>query len=540
MQAIIFQFSNAIFLGVIAVSSDLRAWGRIPVLSLDSNDDGVTSRTPENREFCLALGTPWNRQSLARSALKFRSFCPLFPFPPMPTIPRVQTHPLLQFLNWIFRPLDYMDTQAKRYGDVFFADWGGYEWIFVADPESLKTILTQDAGEVLSAPGSVNAILKPLLGEQSMILLGGDRHRQRRKLVMPPFHGERLKVYADLIQSVTHEVMAEMRPGQPFRAREAMQKITMRVILQAVFGLHAGDRYRQLEKLLAARLDMVSSPLASTVVFFPALQRDLGPWSPGHRMAQRSREIDELLYGEIRDRRAHPDTSRNDVLSLLLQATDEDGNGMSDTELRDELVTLLVAGHETTATALSWALYWSHREPTIAAQVIQEIEAAGAIEDATALTKLPYLGAVCNETLRLYPVAMLTFPRMVHQPVELAGYRVDIPGTLVVGCIYLLHRRPDLYPQPEQFRPERFLERQYSAFEFMPFGAGARRCIGYALALYELKIVLGTLLTHYDLALASDRPVQPERRGITLGMKGGVEMVFNGKRAIATPALVNG
>jgi cytochrome P450 len=273
-------------------------------------------------------------------------------------------------------------------------------------------------------------------------------------------------------------------------------------------------------------------------VFFPVLQRDIGPWSPGHKIAQRAQEIDDLIYAEIRDRLTNPDPNRDDVLSLLLQAQDEAGNGMTDVELRDELMTLLVAGHETTATALAWSLYWTHHLPAVKDQIIQEVDDAHAADDAIALTKLPYLGATCNETLRIYPVAMLTFARMIHQPIELAGYSIDAPGTAVVGCIYLLHRRPDLYSEPEKFRPERFLERQYSAFEFMPFGGGARRCIGYALAMYELKIVLGTLLTHYEFALASDRSVQAERRGLTLGMKGGVEMVFQGKRAIATPVLV--
>jgi cytochrome P450 len=457
----------------------------------------------------------------------------------MSTIPTIKTPPYVQLANWIFRPLDYMETNFQRHGDFFFARWGILDWIFVNHPEAIKTMLTQDGGEVFSAPGEANAILKPLVGNKSVMLLDGARHRERRKLVMPQFHGERLKVYADLIQQITLKLMDEMSSGQPFRAREVMQKLTMRVILRAVFGLHEGDRYRRLESLLADRLNMLSSPLSSTMVFFPFLQRNFGGWSPGAQLAAKAQEIDDLLYAEIRERRAATDTvERDDVLSLLLQARDEEGHGLTDEELRDELMALLVAGHETTATALAWSLYWTHHYPEIKAKIRQEIEANQAIADAIALTKLPYLGAVCNETLRIYPVAMVTFARMAHQPIELLGHTIDQPGTLLVASIYLLHRRPELYPNPEEFRPERFLERQYSAFEFMPFGAGARRCIGYALAMYELKIALGTMLTHYDLALASDRPVVPERRGITLGMKGGVEMIFQGKREIAPPVPV--
>ncbi|NER84446.1 MAG: cytochrome P450 [Leptolyngbya sp. SIO1D8] len=457
----------------------------------------------------------------------------------MRTIPKPNTPPFVQLANWIFRPLDYMETNFRRYGDLFFARWGVLDWIFLHHPDALKQIMSQDTGEAVSAPGDTNKILISLLGKHSIALLSGKTHRQRRKLIMPPFHGERLRVYADLIRDITVSLMEEMTVGQTFRARDVMQKITMRVILQAVFGLHEGERCRRLEFLLAERLNMLSSPIASTLVFFPILQKNVGKWSPGAKLAEMSQEIDDLLYTEIRERRAslEQETDRADILSLLLLTRDEDGNGLSDEELRDELMTLLVAGHETTATALAWSLYWAHHRPEVKDKILQEIQDANAEQDAIALTKLPYLGAVCNETLRIYPVGMLTFARQVHQPIELQGYSIPA-GTRVVGCIYLLHRREDLYPQPHEFRPERFLERQYSVFEFMPFGAGARRCIGAALAMYELKIALGTLLTHYDLALVSDLPVPPERRGITLGMQGGVEMIFKGKRAITRPALV--
>lgn len=458
----------------------------------------------------------------------------------MQTVPKARTAPYIQLANWIFRPLDYMETNVKRHGDLFLARWGMLEWLVVSHPDAIKILLTQDNSDALSSPGEANAILRPLVGNNSVMLLSGNAHRQRRKLITPPFHGERLKVYADLIQQITRSLMDEMSPGQPFRARDVMQKITMRVILQAVFGLHEGDRYRRLESLLAERLNMLSSPIASTLVFLPALQRDYGSWSPGAKLDKKAAEIDALLYAEIQERRAHLDTDRNDILSMMLMSKDEDGNGLTDQELRDELMTLLVAGHETTATALAWSLYWTHHLPTVKENVLHEIEESGAAENAIALTKLPYLEAVCNETLRIYPVAMLTFARLTQQPITLLDHTIE-PGVLLTGCIYMLHRREDLYPDSHLFRPERFLERQYSAYEFIPFGGGARRCIGYALAMYELKIALGTILTHYELERASDRPVLPERRGVTLGMKGGVEMIFKSKRSVGSvgaPALV--
>ncbi len=455
-------------------------------------------------------------------------------------IPQSRTPAPLQLVNWILRPLDYMETLFRRYGDLFLARWGVFEWVFVCHPDALKQVLTQDSGESITAPGEVNKILSPLLGQNSVIMLDGSAHRQRRKLIMPPFHGDRLKVYAHLIRDITHSVMAEMTQGQHFRARDVMQKITMRVILQAVFGLHEGERYRCLETLLAQRLNMLSSPVASTLVFFPILQTDLGSWSPGAKIARMSQEIDRLIYAEIQERRQSQDFERDDsgddILSLLLLARDEQGQGLTDQELRDELMTLLVAGHETTATALAWSLYWSHHQPDIKTRIQAEIQQHNLSQDPVALTKLPYLNAVCQETLRIYPVAMLTFSRQLQQPLELMGHPLPAQ-TKLVGSIYLLHHREDLYPDSKQFRPERFLERQYSPFEFMPFGSGARRCVGAALALYELKIVLGTLLTEYDLALTTRQPVQPQRRGITLGMKGGVEMIYQGQHKMAVTAL---
>lgn len=452
----------------------------------------------------------------------------------MPSIPTTGTPRFLQLINWILRPLSVLDTHFQQLGDLFQMRLGLLDWVLVTHPDTVRYVLTHDTQE-LSAPGELNQILKPLLGRHSVILLDGELHRQRRQLIMPPFHGERLKAYADLIQTLARQAVADLSPGESFVARDLMQQITMRVILQAVFGLHEGDRYRRLEALLRDRLNMASSPLSSSLIFFPILQKDVGSWSPGAKIKAMAAEIDSLIYAEIRDRRADPDPNRTDILSLLLLAYDEAGKGMTDQELRDELMTLLVAGHETTATALTWALYWVHHLPAVQENLLRELQTSSAGEDALALTKLPYLSAVCNETLRIYPVAILTFPRRVEQPIELEGYPLT-PGTVVMSSIYLLHHRPDLYPEPEKFKPERFLERQYSAFEFMPFGAGERRCVGAALAQYELRVVLGTLLSEYEFALADTQPVIPQRRGVTLGMKGGVKMTFKGKRKQLVPA----
>lgn len=436
----------------------------------------------------------------------------------MTAISGPQAPALLQTLRWVADPLGYLEDNFQRYGDLFVGKVmpdRSVSLIFVNHPEALQQILTHDTRE-FSAPGEVNEILKSLLGENSVILLGGDAHRRRRQLIMPPFHGERLKAYGDLIVKITHTIIDQLPLEQPFAARDAMQQISMRVILQAVFGLYEGDRYQQLEQLLSYRLNLTGSRLGSAVIFFPALQKDLGPWSLGHKLQQMATTTDDLIYAEIRDRRAHPNPDRTDILSLLLEAKDEQGEGLSDEELRDELMTLLIAGHETTATALSWALYWVHYLPAVQQQLLAELNSLGDAPNPMDIVRLPYLTAVCNETLRIYPVAMLTFPRRVEQPTEILGYQLN-PNDLLMGCIYLIHHRPDLYPNSHEFRPERFLERQFSPYEFVPFGGGSRRCVGAALAQYEMKLVLATILQRCQLRLAHPRPVRPQRRGVTLG-----------------------
>ncbi|MGL5081660.1 MAG: cytochrome P450 [Microcoleaceae cyanobacterium] len=447
-----------------------------------------------------------------------------------------KTANFLQQIQWIIDPLNYMHTCAERYGDVFAARvTGGYPLIFVSNPQMIQELLTRDTKD-FEAPGRMNQILKPLIGEQSLILLEGDRHRQQRKLLMPSFHGERMRNYGELICNITQQVTSQWQPNQPLVARDAMQEISLLVILQAVFGIYAGERYDQLKTLVASLLSVTNSPLSSSVLFFKSLQQDLGPWSPWGRFLRQRQKIDELLFAEIAERHQNWDESRTDILSLMIAARDEDGQPMSDGELRDELLTLLFAGHETTATSLAWSLYWVHQQPEVLATLLQELDSLEPNADPMAIFRLPYLTAVCQETLRIYPVGMLTFPRTAKRVTDLGDYRVTAGDTLV-GCIYLTHRRPDLYPEPEQFRPERFLERKFSPYEYLPFGAGARQCIGMALAQYEMKLALATVLMNYELTLAEKRPVKAARRGVTLSPLGGVRMKMVGKRQPRVQAL---
>ena len=438
-----------------------------------------------------------------------------------------------QMLQWIGTPFSFMQSCHRQYGDAFTIRLNRKfgPLVFFSQPEALQVILTNDDAKLFDAPGSLNVALELITGSQSVFGLSGDRHRRARQLLMPSFHGERMRSYGELIRDIADQVIREYDPGRPFPAREPMQTISLRVILRAVFGLTDGPRYRELEKLLGKLLDNLSSPVSASLLFIPSFRQDLGSFSPWGRFLRNRQRIDDLIYQEIAERRRSqgvPEpqmggdepgsvtTARNDILTLLMSGRDEAGEPLSDVELRDELMTLLIAGHETTATALTWALYWIHGLPAVRQRLLDELESLDNDFDPNAVFRLPYLNAVCSETLRIHPVALLTFGRVTRTEVELAGIRLE-PGTTVTGCIYLAHRRKEAFPEPEKFNPDRFLDRHYSPYEFLPFGGGVRRCIGMAFAQFEMKLVLSAILTRFDLALAGGRSVRHQRRGLVSG-----------------------
>ena len=432
-----------------------------------------------------------------------------------------------------------METAARACPDIFQANVVGFEGglVFVNQPQAIQEILTRDTAigsrtSRYTAPGDLNRTLVPILGDSSVMMLDGDRHRKRRQLVMPPFHGERMRAYGDLIGELTTTAFDAVPLNQPFEARIVTQDISLNIILKAVFGLSesdadggvGGDRFQNLKHLMTQVADLFQSPLTSLFLFYPGLQKDWGMWSPWGKFVRDRQKLDDLIYLEIAERRAESRTDRIDILSLLLSTRDEAGEPMSDPELRDELMTLLFAGHETTATAMAWALYWTHRQPEVRTKLLQELATLGENPDPAEIFRLPYLTAVCNETLRIHPVAMLTFPRQVEVPVDVLGCQLE-PGTIVVGCIYLVHHRSDLYPNSHEFDPQRFIDRTFTPYEFMPFGGGARRCIGEALAMYELKLVLAQVLSRYEFSLVDSTPEPPRRRGVTLAPAHGVRLV---------------
>ncbi|WP_413171987.1 cytochrome P450 [Anabaena azotica] len=443
--------------------------------------------------------------------------------PPSSKIPS-----FIQRLQWVFNPLQLMDISAKTHGDFFSLQLTNAEPIvFISNPQGIQEVFTTPP-DYFDA-GRSNKLIKPLVGDNSLLLIDGANHQRQRRLLTPPFHGERMKAYAQIITNITQQVISDWQLGQPFSVRDSMQEISLRVILQAVFGLSEGERLTKLQKLVTSLLDLSGSPLRSAVTFFPALQLDLGAWSPWGKFLREREKIHQILYTEIQERRDNPDSSRTDILSLMMSAQDENGEGMTDIELRDELMTLLLAGHETTASALTWALYWIHNLPTVREKLINELNSIAENTELNEIYRLPYLTAICQETLRIYPIAMITLPRIVKTPTKIMGYEFAA-GTLLAPCIYLTHRRPDLYPEPEKFKPERFLERQYSQYEYLPFGGGNRICIGMAFAMFEMKLVLATVLSQLDLELVDNIPVKPMRRGVTLAPSGGKWLVATGKR----------
>jgi cytochrome P450 family 110 len=446
-----------------------------------------------------------------------------------------QSPAIVQMLQWIATPMSFMEACAKRYGDIFTINLIR-PIVVVSNPQALQQILTSDTKE-FAAPSDWNKQFETLLGKNSLIMLSGEAHKRQRQLLTPAFHGDIMQNHASAIRNITENVIRDWQVdgscsvgySSGTQVRTQMQVITLRVIMQAVFGMYEGKRAKELERIISVMMDAgANSPLRALLLYYPALQRDLGKLTPWGTFLRRREYINKLIYAEIGERRQNFDASRTDILSLLIAARDENGEGMTDEELRDELMTLLTAGHETTATALTWALYWIHKFPSVRYKLLEELRSLGNEFDINAIHKLPYLNAVCNETLRIYPVGMLTFPREVKESVNLCGYDLE-PGTVLMGSIYLTHQREDIYPEPKIFNPERFLERQFSPYEFVPFGGGVRRCIGSVFALFEMKIVLVTILSQVDLELVTKQDVKPQRRGLVTGPNQEIHLVVKNK-----------
>ncbi|MBO1051932.1 MAG: cytochrome P450 [Dolichospermum sp. DET73] len=428
----------------------------------------------------------------------------------------------IQTFQTIFQPVEYLEKAVKDYGDIFTMRILGFPPVVsLSHPQAIQTIFK--AEHDLFDTGRNNWIAQPFLGDNSVMLLDGMRHQQQRKLLMPSFHGARMQKYGKVICDITEQVIHQWIIGQRFSMYLSVQEISRQAIMSIVFGLERGERCDLIMSVLSSLLKITNSSWKFTLLWFQFPQHDLGNWSPWGNFLHQKKLLNQLLTDEICQRKTNLNSSSEDILSLMLSAHDEEGNPMSESEIRDELITLIFA-RETTASAIAWAFYWIHAQPEVYSKLMEELEYISLDTEPSVIAKLPYLSAVVSESLRISPVGLFTFVRALKTPLKVMGYHFE-PGTLLAPCIYLTHHRSDIYPEPMQFKPERFLEHQFSPYEYFPFGGGNRRCIGYAFALFEIKLVLATILKRVHLELATQRPVQPIRHGVAFTPSGGTRMV---------------
>ena len=437
-----------------------------------------------------------------------------------PPLPPGKGSRILQSLAFLRDPTGFFLKQQAKYGPLFSANLHVGEVVVTGDPGGLKEIFGADPDtfDVLS-----QRPLVPIVGKNSMLVTAGAAHRRKRKLLMPPFHGERMRAYGQLMQSLALKAVEGHAPGTRFRAIDITTDLSLEVIIRAVFGVTDPARAQRFRDVLSVYVESYTPLLAS----LPAIRRDFGGFGPWARFRRHREALEALLHEELTLRRAS-EAAHEDILSLLLAARDEDGKPMPDAEIMDELKTLLSAGHETTAISMAWALHHLHRHPTALARVLEELDGLGANPTPEALAAAPYLGAVCDETLRLHPVVAVV-GRRTQAPFTLQGHALPV-GTAILASINLAHANPEHFPEPDRFRPERFLGQRYTPFQFLPFGGGARRCIGAAFANYEMRVILGTLLATRKFSVDGETPERPVRRNVTLGPSRGAALIDDGPR----------
>jgi len=449
--------------------------------------------------------------------------------------PGPDSHPIVNMVRWVRTPLAMLEQLAATYGPAFSVRIPRMPepMVFFAEPAAIKDIWTGDP-DVLRA-GEANVILRSALGPSSLLLLDGLEHLRERRLMLPPFHGDRMRGYGEAMRDATLAEIARWRHGVGFPIQGAMQTITLEVIMRTIFGVGDEPRLRPLRDALVRYTTLATSRLGTAILMLTppeyavrlqqAAAHGLGrllPWSP---IVRAQSETDRIVRDVIAARRRDGTAGRSDVLSMLLDARDEHGAAMTDDELRDEMLTLLLAGHETTATTLAWVIHHLLAHPAHLARARAEVDEVG--DD---VERLVFLDAVIKETLRLTPIIPLV-ARRVARATTIGGHALPA-GAVAAAAIYLVHRRPDLWPDPARFDPARFLGKKLDPTHYFPFGGGTRRCLGMAFATFEMKIVLAAILARVDLAAGSDR-VRLVRRGITLAPSDGMPVVAR-PRALTT------
>jgi cytochrome P450 len=420
----------------------------------------------------------------------------------------------MQLLGSWTRPTAFLESCRARYGKRFTLRFPLQPpFAVLSDPEEIKQAFTAPA-DVLH-PGEGATLLEPIVGPYSVILLDEAPHLEQRKLMLPAFHGERMERLTGLVRELAEREIASWPSDEEIELHPRLQQLTLEIILRAVFGLEQGDRLEALRDVLTAALRFTESPL-SLIPLTDGLERVVLGRGPVARLMRLREQADTMIFELIDERRRGEQEGRTDVLAMLLDARHEDGSPMSPQELRDELMTALVAGHETTASQLAWAFSELAHEPAIERRLGEEARADG--DDA-------YLTATINEVMRHRPVLPNAEPRLVKKPVAIGP--VEYPaGVVLIANAYLVHHDPAIYPDPYELRPERFLERQPGTYTWLPFGGGRRRCLGASFAQLEMKVVLGSALARYGVRPTSARREVPRRRSITISPARGARVIL--------------
>jgi cytochrome P450 len=430
----------------------------------------------------------------------------------------------MQMVGFWTRPLAFLERCRARYGRRFTIRLPFTPpFVMLTDPDEVKQVFT--APPDVLRPGQGARVLEPVVGSNSVILLDEGAHMEQRKLMLPAFHGERMERLAGLMEEVAREEVAALPKGEPVALHPRMQDLTLKVILRAVFGLDPGARFDALRTRLQEMLAFGDRPISlmppRPESLLARTAERVGPFAHFVRMQA---EVNEILFTLIAERRA-AGAERDDVLAMLLEARHEDGSPMSEQEIRDELLTLLVAGHETTASSLAWTFARLVHEPAVLERLVEEIDTG---EDA-------YVTATIQETLRARPVLPNVAPRLVAKPVEIGGWSYQ-PGCCLVANGYLIHHDPEIYPDPYSFRPERFLDEPPGTYTWIPFGGGRRRCLGASFAMLEMKVVLRALLGARGVSAADGRVEVAQRRNITVRPVGGARVVLGDRSRVPVAA----
>jgi cytochrome P450 len=430
---------------------------------------------------------------------------------------------LFATFDFIRNPFRFLDTCARRYGDWFTVRVPGVApFVFISDPAAVREIFLGDP-DALHA-GEANRPLGAFMGERSSLFLDAPQHLRQRRLLLPAFHGEQMASHADAMRDAADNAIASWPRGQPFPIHPQMRAITFETIIRAVFGFANDSNGAELRVSLKKLFALYSSRIG-TLFSLPAMQIDAGRWSPWGRAVRLTRQIDSILYAEFARRRKEGVEGRADVLSMLLAARYEDGQPLPNNVIRDEMYTLMLAGHETTAATMAWIVNRLVTNPDVMERARAEVLLVLGDQqiDASHVGKLKYLEAVINETMRLDPVVP-NIGRGLKRAMTIAGRELPA-GVTIAPCIYLVHRRPELWPNPEQFDPDRFLESRQTPYTFFPFGGGSRRCLGAAFATYQMKIVIAEILSRVELRKVDGYEAHAIRRGIAFAPSEGLPVI---------------